>query len=65
MYSAAGTCVCLLLRRCWIRVMLQIRDGLKYFGFWCWFLGNFACVDIVLVGVFGANIQRTNELVEL
>ena len=45
--------------------MLQIRDGLKYFGFWCWFLGNFACVDIVLVGVFGANIQRTNELVEL
>ena len=45
--------------------MSQIRDGLKYFGVMCLFLEKYACVDIVLVGVYGANVLRTNELGEL
>ena len=42
--------------------MSQIRDGLKYFGVMCLFLEKYACVDIVLVDVYGAKVLRTMSL---
>ena len=45
--------------------MSQIRDGLNSSEFGDFLLGNYACVDIVLVGIYGANVLRTKELVEL